>query len=86
MDTLTLDELKNHPEPVIRELTAKIDQLQSAVVAGDISEGEYRELCEDLLDASKVLQNNNNITNRLRVERGLELLFRLSRGVVKLNT
>lgn len=72
----------DHPEPEISERAKKLQILINQCEQKLITQEEYEELIEDLLDIQKVLKYSRRLITKVRVEQGLKALLTIARSAL----
>lgn len=78
----TLQDLINDGNPFISELATKAADIRAALDAEQISENEYVELMDDLLDLRKVNEAACTIEEKIAIQQAIETI-KIIVGIVK---
>lgn len=76
-----INDLLNHSDAIVRRAALRIDELTKLKNAGELSDGEYNELCKDVLAFENIEQSMDDLSDRQAIVAAVEKLSKFA-GIV----
>lgn len=74
----SIDELKKSDDPIILQAVATVEQAKEAVNKGEITEDQYKELINDALEVSDVVNAMSDVKRKTKIKDAIAFLSQFS--------
>lgn len=79
---MNLEELINHPDPLINKIAVELSDLQTLRKSGSLTEAGYKAACDELLDVEKIAKDAGKADLEQEVKVALQALIQIARMLV----